>query len=355
LKWGIRVPLEWIAEKSQKSEAKLPADKTEAEGVSNDKVFYVWFDAPNAYISITQDLYERDGNSDGWKRWWLPDDSNDVVYVEFMAKDNVPFHTVFWPSVLIGSRMPFKMVDDIKGFHWLTYDRGKFSTSLKRGVFTDSAIDLFPSDYWRYYLLANCPESADSDFTFEAFASVVNKDLVGILGNFANRLLALIKIHFDLAVPLELTDSTLDKQLIGKITKALGSISSAMECRKFRAAMSALRALWVLGNEYITEKEPWHVLKNDAAAGAITIVHCLHLLRIFAIACVPFMPDTAKRLCAILNEDFSDYECTPIASCSTFLHFAKGHVINANEQLLFEKIDAKDVIRLSELYSGRRA
>ena len=104
-----------------------------------------------------------------------------------MGKDNVPFHTVGFPVTIMASGEPWKLVDRLKGFNWLNYDGGKFSTSGKRGIFMDTALDVAPADYWRYYLIANAPESADSNFTWEQFAGTINKDLADVLGNFVNR------------------------------------------------------------------------------------------------------------------------------------------------------------------------
>lgn len=344
LHWGIPVPLEWIQE--QKGEAYVATD-----GAPN-KVFYVWFDAPNGYISITQDWAESQGRPDSWKDWWLPEHDDEVEYVQFMAKDNVPFHSIFWPSILLGTELPFKQVSDIKGFHWLTYESGKFSTSQKRGVFSDTALELFPADYWRYYLLANCPESSDADFTFASFASVINKDLADILGNFANRTIALLQKYSDLKVPFMLGEETLDRELVAETDAHARTLADHLMHRRFRQATASLRALWVLGNEYITRQEPWHVIKTDANAAMITLVHCVHLLRVFAIASYPFIPQVAARICEILNEDPSILAKTAIVDAPQFQYFKEGHALQ-NIGRLFTKIEDSVVQELTERYAGQ--
>lgn len=367
LKWGIKVPLKWISEQTgtedtagdvetaraafvEHVKAFLKDDSEEAE--DSEKVFYVWFDAPNGYISITRDWGLANGQPDAWKEWWLPDDPDDIFYVEFMAKDNVPFHSIFWPAMLMGTRVPFKKVDDIKGFHWLTYDKGKFSTSQKRGVFTDTALELFPADYWRYYLLANCPETADSDFTFEAFAATVNKDLADIFGNFANRTLALLGKYFSQKVPLTLEAP--DADLTQRAQALLNELAANLEARRFRAATAALRALWVLGNEYITQQEPWHVLKSDTEKGAIILAHCIHLLRVFAIASFPFIPETAQKVTELLGDDGNQLQKTPIRKAWTLPPFEKGHRLHAAERL-FAKIEDATVAELTAQYAGEKS
>ncbi|MEO0542138.1 MAG: methionine--tRNA ligase, partial [Cyanobacteria bacterium P01_A01_bin.105] len=163
LKWGVSVP------------------RAGFEG----KVFYVWFDAPIGYVSATQ-AWGNDGPDRNWESWWK--NADDVHYTQFMAKDNLPFHTIMWPATILGSREPWKMADYIKGFNWLNYYGGKFSTSSKRGVFLDQALEIAPADYWRYMLMASAPESSDSAFTWELFQNRVNKELADNLGNFVNRI-----------------------------------------------------------------------------------------------------------------------------------------------------------------------
>lgn len=313
LSWGIPVPEEGY----------------------DGKVFYVWFDAPNAYISITKDFSES-----GWKNWWMAGD--DVVYTQFMAKDNVPFHAIFWPAVLFASGIPFKQVDYIKAFSWLTYEKGKFSTSKKRGVFTDVALELFPPDYWRYYLIANCPEASDADFSFLHFASVVNKDLADILGNFCNRTLSLVYRYCNGRVDASLLRS--DVALESDIRDAINAIDDAMDGLRFRAAAQALRALWVIGNEYITANEPWSVMKSDPERATAVLYNCLHLMRIFAIVSRPFIPFTSQKILDLLN-DSGD------GALLDFAYFKDGHTVCAPERL-FEKIDEERVRELEAEFSG---
>jgi methionyl-tRNA synthetase len=150
------------------------------------KVFYVWFDAPIAYIAATQEWAERDPARRNWRDWWW--EADDVRYLQFLGKDNVPFHAVSFPATLLGSGEPWTTVDVIKGFHWLNYEGGKFSTSRRRGIFADAALDVLPADLWRWWLIANAPETSDADFTIERFAAGVNKDLADVFGNLVNRL-----------------------------------------------------------------------------------------------------------------------------------------------------------------------
>ena len=163
------------------------------------KVFYVWFDAPIEYIGATKEWADLEPDARDWRSWWF--NATDVRYTQFLGKDNIPFHTINFPITIMGSGEPWKLVDYVKGFNYLTYYGGKFSTSQHRGVFMDAAIDLLPADYWRYALLASAPESDDAEFTWESFALTVNKDLAGIFGNFVQRTLKLTEKLFGTTVP----------------------------------------------------------------------------------------------------------------------------------------------------------
>ena len=168
------------------------------------KVFYVWFDAPIEYIGATAEWADATGLGDaGWQRWWRTDEgADDVRYVQFMGKDNVPFHTLSFPATILGSTgEPWKLVDYIKSFNYLNYEGGKFSTSQGRGVFMDQALEILPADYWRWWLMANVPEGSDSNFTWESFQAGVNKDLADVLGNFVSRVTKFAAARFGAAVP----------------------------------------------------------------------------------------------------------------------------------------------------------
>ncbi|MBX3458255.1 MAG: methionine--tRNA ligase [Candidatus Paracaedibacteraceae bacterium] len=325
LKWGVPVPLEGY----------------------DEKVFYVWFDAPNGYISITQDWATAIGQPDAWQDWWKNPDK--VHYVQFMAKDNVPFHSIFWPAMLMATQQNWKQVDYIKGVNWLNYDKGKFSTSQKRGIFTDAALDLYPADYWRYYLMANCPESDDADFTFSHFAAIINKDLADILGNFANRSFSLIHKYFDGKVPTTL-DNHLDQDLMAKLKHLVGEYESAHKEMRFRQAMGHLRAIWVVANEYITVNEPWKTAKDNLEAAGVCLTHCVYLLRLFAILGHPVMPTLSQQILGLLN-DTTDLSSTPFNAGLDFTGYVAGHAL-AEPMRLIEKIDEAKVEELTAQYAG---
>ncbi len=288
----------------------VPVSHTDKEGKSrwadfDGKVFYVWFDAPIGYIGATADWADLEDGRD-WKAWWFGEAAKDVRYVEFMGKDNVPFHTVFFPATLMGSGEDWKLVDTVKGFNWLTYYGGKFSTSQKRGVFMDTALDLLPGDYWRYYLMANVPEGADSSFTWDHFAQTVNKDLADVLGNFVNRILRFTRSKFGETVPDGGTPGEAEQALNDALGARIKAYTDHLEALEFRKALGELRAIWVLGNEYLTEAAPWTAFKTDPDRAAMGVRTGINLIRLFAVLAAPILPDTARRILETLNLDPAD-------------------------------------------------
>ncbi|GGJ16031.1 methionine--tRNA ligase [Streptomyces brasiliensis] len=270
----------------------VPAD-TWPELAAEGKVFYVWFDAPIEYIGATKEWADATGGD--WKSWWYDVDA-DVRYTEFMAKDNVPFHTVMFPATELGVREPWKKVDYVKAFNWLTYYGGKFSTSQKRGVFTDQALEILPADYWRYFLIANAPESDDASFTWEHFTATVNKDLADTLGNFVNRVLSFSKKRFGEEVPAGGEPGEAEARLGAEIARLLAEYEEHMESLQFRKAAAALRALWSAGNSYLEEKAPWLEIKTDKDGAALTLRTAMNLIHLYAVVSEPVIPSTAAAM-----------------------------------------------------------
>ncbi|MDE2184461.1 MAG: methionine--tRNA ligase [Alphaproteobacteria bacterium] len=275
----------------------VPVPDDIGDGKLKGKVFYVWFDAPIEYIGATKEWSDSRGAADAeWRRWWCPESQKEVRYVEFMAKDNVPFHTVGFPVTILGSGENWKLVDRIKGFNWLTYYGGKFSTSQKRGVFMDTALDLLPADFWRWYLMANAPESADSSFTWEHFASVVNKDLADVLGNFVNRVTKFCVARFEGRVPGEGTYGSDEEGLIAELDKHVAQYSVFLEDLEFRKALAELRAIWVAGNEYLTRAAPWTHIKSDRSKAAVGVRMGLNLVHLFGHLTWPVLPTAGRAI-----------------------------------------------------------
>jgi methionyl-tRNA synthetase len=327
----------------------VPAD-TWPELAAEGKVFYVWFDAPIEYIGATKEWADLDPENRDWKSWWYDVDT-DVRYTEFMAKDNVPFHTVMFPATELGVREPWKKVDYVKAFNWLTYYGGKFSTSQKRGVFTDQALDILPADYWRYFLIANAPESDDSSFTWEHFTATVNKDLADTLGNFVNRVLSFSKKRFGEEVPAGGEPGEAEAKLGEEIARLLAEYESQMEALQFRKAAAALRALWSAGNSYLEEKAPWLEIKTDKDGAALTLRTAMNLIHLYAVVSEPFIPATsaAMRQAFALKDDTATWITADEARTLTALTPGIPFTV---PPVLFAKLTDEDLETYKERFGG---
>lgn len=263
-----------------------------------NKVYYVWFDAPIEYIAATQEWAAATGQS--WERWWHAG-SEDVQYIQFMGKDNVAFHAVSFPITLLGSQEPWKMVDHLKAFNWVNWYGDKFSTSHKRGVFMDQALSLLPPDYWRWYLMANVPEGADFSFTWESFQMTCNADLANNLGNFVNRVTRFAHSRFQGRVPIDGVPGLQEKQFFRELDDRLQRLQSFHDQIEIRKAASETRAIWNAGNEYLTVAAPWTTIKTDPVRAGVAIRIGLNLCILFAQIGRPFIPDTAERIGAAFH------------------------------------------------------
>ena len=315
-----------------------------------DKVFYVWFDAPIEYIGATEEWADATGNS--WRDWWrLDEGAEDVRYVQFMGKDNVAFHTVSFPATIIGSGEPWKTVDQLKAFNWLNWYGGKFSTSQKRGVFMDQALELLPADYWRWRLTAYGPEHADSAFTWEDFQASTNKDLADVLGNFVNRIVKFAESKFDGVVPEGGEAGPVEANLEADIKAAVAEATEQFEAMEFRKAAVAIRAAWVLGNEYLQVAAPWTALKSDRDQAAVGVRTGLNLVALFARLAAPILPFTAPKIAASVGVDDLSW---PGADEDLLNVLPVGGKVQA-QGVLFAKIEDAQVTEWSERFGGADA
>ena len=316
------------------------------------KVFYVWFDAPIEYIAATQDWAAETGSD--WESWWRTDKNDDVQYVQFMGKDNVAFHALSFPTTILGSGEPWKLVDQIKAFNWVTWYGGKFSTSEKRGVFMDQALDIAPSDYWRWHLIANAPEGDDAAFTWEEFQVSVNSDLANVLGNFVNRITKYAGGKFDGKVPDGGQAAEAEDWIISELQTRIPQLMAYYEAREFRKAMSETRAIWAAGNEYLTQAAPWTHYKTDVDQAAIGVRYGLNLVALFGIIAQPIIPDTAEKILTAMNipegnRTWNFGAADDIAKLVNALPI--GLDISAPD-VLFTKIEDSDIEGWAERFGG---
>ena len=329
LKWGIPVP---------------------RQGFEN-KVFYVWFDAPIGYIGISKEWAERDqSDPDAWSRYWK-DPSTRLV--QFMAKDNVVFHTITWPATMLGADDGWITAWMVKGFHWLNYEGQKFSTSARRGVFTDVALELFPADFWRYYLLSIAPEKADTSFTWEGFQSTVNKDLGDVLGNLLSRVTRFIHRFFDGRVPDlgPLGMGPDEVELLEEFEEHARVFDEAIESCRFSAGIRSLRAAWASGNKYFDSRAPWELRKSDPAACGTVLHTSVHLLRRIAVLSHPVIPHLVEEIARTLGLP-ADLDFQHTRQGELGLHDLAGTMLPVSGSSLVKKIEDECIVELRRRFSG---
>ncbi|MEP4247415.1 methionine--tRNA ligase [Tateyamaria sp.] len=315
------------------------------------KVFYVWFDAPIEYIACAGEWADANGDAD-WKRWWRTDKgADDVRYTQFMGKDNVPFHTLSFPATILGSGEPWKMVDHLKSFNYLNYDGGQFSTSQGRGVFMDQALEILPSDYWRWWLLSNCPETSDSEFTWELFQQGVNKDLADVLGNFVSRVTKFCRSKFGETVPQGATYGAQEEALIADLNTRIQRYAAMLETMEVRKSAQELRAIWVAGNEYLQAAAPWTTIKEDEAQAAMQIRMGLNLIGLYAALSAPFIPQASLAMQTALGLETAAW---PTNAASALNELKPGHVFSVPENL-FNKITDEAREEWQSRFAGVRA
>ncbi len=326
LKWGIRIPLEGY----------------------DDVRFYVWYDAPNGYISITKQWANEIGKPDLWLKYWK-DPSTRLI--QFLGSDNVPFHTVMWPASLIAARDNYILAYMVKGFNWLTYEGGKFSTSENRGIFTDQALELFPADYWRYYLLLIAPERQNTDFRWEGFAEAVNKDLLGSLGNLVNRVVTFLNREFEGKVgKVNLKDPEI-KELADFLAEKIKAYIEVMDSYEFQKTVVILKTLWHEGNKFFQSRAPWKAVKDDREHAWQTLSAAAHYLRSVAILSEPFIPETAEKIFHNLGLNSEDVHKSLIDNAYNF-EILVGTTVAKDPEVLFQKIEKKQIKELIKRFGG---
>ena len=303
-----------------------------------NKVFYVWFDAPWGYVSISQYANEN------WADWWHGGD--DVYYAQFMAKDNISFHSIFFPAQELAMDDNWKTVDLLKGLNFLNFNGAKISKSTGNGIFLNDAIKEAPADAWRYALMASAPETDDTDFTIERFADIVNKDLNGMLGNFVSRVCKLTQKNFGNNVPATTEKNT---ELKAKLDAKLADLTNALDACEFRNAIAALRGMYAIGNEYMTRMEPWTLVKNGDMTGAGNVLNeCFQMIDLFARVSAPIIPDTAKKMQNIFAQKHD------MVWPTEYEHRIENNAEFAVPDNLFNRIDDDTVKALTNKYCVKK-
>jgi methionyl-tRNA synthetase len=229
----------------------------------------------------------------------------------------------------------------------MNYYGGKFSTSGNRGIFMDQALELLPADYWRWYLLANAPESDDSNFTWEHFQAMVNHELADVFGNFVNRIAKFCAARLGGVVPEKGEYGVLESETTNALEQRLAKLTRLMEEMDFRKSAIELRSMWVIGNEYLQKAEPWAKLKADPVSAGVSIRYALNLALVFAALAQPFIPDaSAKIRKALAGSEGSLAWPTKVADALT-----PGAAITVPD-VLFAKVEDEQLAAWIERFAG---
>jgi len=313
LDWGVKVPLD------------------DAEG----KVLYVWFEAVLGYISSTKEYSEKIGKPDLWKEYWQ--DPN-TKYIAFIGKDNVVFHCIVFPAMLMawndGEKEKYCLPQNVPANEFLNFEGKKFSKSRNWGIDAIDFLEIFPADPLRYTLAANLPENRDADFQWKEFQAKNNSELAAIFGNFINRTFTFAHKHFNGEVPPKSVLNEMDREMIKTISEYPQKISGYFERYKIKVGTNEIMNLARAGNKYFNDSEPWLTVKTDKEKCSTTINICLQTIYTLAELFEPVLPFSSEKIFKMLNAELTTWEKCGDENLST------GHKLNKAE-ILFPQIEDK--------------
>ncbi len=328
IQWGIKVPLSGF----------------------EDKVFYVWFDAPIGYISITKELGGEQMVKDFWQ-------NKDAEIYNFIGKDNIDFHAVFFPCVELGSKK-YNLAHNVVGFNFLNFEGQKFSKSKKVGIFCESLLNSdVDIDALRAYMLSIFPENKDSDFSYEGFKLNTNAELVGKYGNFFNRTLNMINKNFagELGVCYDdikdnLTD--FDREMVDAITTLPSAIAKLFADTEFRASYKEIMRFASIGNTYLEKTAPWALIKNGDIEGAKKVLYlCLNMAKSLAIVASPIMPTKTAEIWEQVGF-IGRPDANGLWSEASKINIAKSHKTGLPKPL-FMRLDDETIERYKKELEGK--
>ncbi|PKK81857.1 MAG: methionine--tRNA ligase, partial [Thermoplasmata archaeon HGW-Thermoplasmata-2] len=273
--WGVKIPLQGY----------------------DGKRIYVWFEAVIGYLSASMEWALRKGKQDEWKKFWTDKDTK-AYY--FIGKDNIPFHTIIWPAMLIGYgglNLPY----DVPANEFLQFDSQKFSKSKGIGIDVPSFLSKFDSDSLRYYLSINMPETKDINFTIEDFVAKNNNELVAAIGNFIHRSISFTVSKMSDAVSAAGALDETDNNALAQMEAAHKQVTELLEACRFKDAMKAILDFAQFGNKYIDTKAPWKLIKEDKAKCGTALHVCLRMSKALAVMMAPFMPNAAEKIWVTLG------------------------------------------------------
>jgi len=279
----------------------IPAPFPEAQ----EKTIYVWVEAVLGYVSATIEHFRNLGEPEKWREFWF---NKDAKTFYFVGKDNIPFHTIILPALLFASHEDYNLPWNVSSTEFLQFKGEKASKSRRVGIWIDEALELFPADYWRYFLMATRPETKDTNFSWDLFLEKVNSDLNDTLGNFIHRTLAFINTQFSSEIPKPSQFDDYDKKVLKTIEQKAEAIAKEIEGCWIQSAANTVISLSRIGNQYLNEKEPWKMIKKDRQEAANTIYVAAQIVKALTIVSAPFTPFAAEELWKILSLPGSVHE-----------------------------------------------
>ncbi|MGB9671900.1 MAG: methionine--tRNA ligase [Candidatus Bathyarchaeales archaeon] len=272
---------------------------------AEDKTIYVWVEAVLGYVSATIEHFKNRGEPEKWREFWFNKDAKTIF---FIGKDNIPFHTIIFPALLLGAHEGYNLPWNVSTTEFLQFKGERASKSLRKGIWIDEALELFPADYWRYFLMATRPETKDANFTWEFFIEKINADLNDTFGNFVHRTLTFINTKFDGEIPEPSNLKEDDKRIIETVKEKVASMAREIEECRLQAAANTFIGISRFGNQYLNEKEPWNLIKKDKAKASNVLYVAAQIVKALAIVSAPFMPFTSEEIWKMLNLSGSVHE-----------------------------------------------
>ena len=342
LKWGIPVP---------------------KAGYEN-KVFYVWFNAPIGYISITaqlaNELKKAGKASFDWKSWWLPEESEeakgkeDIELFQFIGKDNIPFHTVIFPCTLLGSGHNWTKLFHMSSSEYLNYEDGKFSKSRGVGVFGSDAIATgIPADAWRFYIFYNRPEKSDFQFTWKDFQEKMNSELIGNLGNLVNRTLLFVNKYYDGKIP----EAPVDEALWADIHQREAKIADLLEWAELKEAFHEMFAISDIANKAFQAAEPWKTRNTDPERAAKLIHNLCYVIKDLMIMMHPYMPQYTQKVMSYFGASIFESRVdlgTKPGMCWAEVGKTEGLSTVGPTEVFFTPMDKKTMEAFRDQFSGNQ-
>jgi methionyl-tRNA synthetase len=302
---------------------------------AENKTFYVWFENVLGYVSATIEYYKNHKEPEKWKEFWF--DKNAKSFY-FIGKDNIPFHTIIFPAMLLASGEDYNLPWNVSATEFLQFKGERASKSRRIGIFIDEALELFSPDYWRYFIMATRPETKDFDFSWTIFIEKINSDLNDTFGNFIHRTLKFINTQFNSKIPKPKALSEEDKQIVETLKEKIDVIAKEIEDCKLQSAANEMIGIARIGNQHLNEKEPWNLMKKDENQAGNVICVAAQIVKALAIVSAPFIPSAAEEIWRTLNLAGTVDECRWSEALSPL---PANHEITKAKPL-FHKIDATE-------------